>query len=59
MTEEDRSTKGELEPVAFGERIIAVKRRCSCRGDVRIKPNPAGAYAATCQGCGATLTFGG
>jgi hypothetical protein len=59
MSQKGIRPMGELEPAKFGDKINGVKRRCSCGGDVRIQPNPAGGRIATCQTCGATLTFGG
>ncbi len=54
------ATKGELEPITYADKVIAVKRKCSCGGDVDIKPNPDGAgKVATCRDCGASLKFGG
>ncbi len=54
------SKKGELEPITYGNKIIAVKRKCSCGGDVDIKPNPDGpGKVAVCRECGASLKFGG
>lgn len=52
--------KGELEPITYADKVIAVKRKCSCGGDVDIKPNPDGpGKIATCRVCGASLKFGG
>ncbi len=53
------SPKGELEPITYGDKVIAVKRRCTCGGDVQVKNNPEGpGKIATCMICGATLKFG-
>lgn len=52
--------KGELEAITFGEKILTVKRRCSCGGDVEITKDPVTEVStATCLKCGATLQFGG
>lgn len=52
--------QGKLEPITYADKIIAVKRQCSCGGDVDIKNNPDGpGKVATCRRCGATLAFGG
>jgi hypothetical protein len=59
MTEQ-ATPKGELEPIMFGDKILTVKRRCSCGGDVEIKKDPVtGVSTATCLKCGASLQFGG
>jgi hypothetical protein len=50
--------KGELEAITFGEKILTVKRKCSCGGDVEIKKNEEGINVASCLVCGATLTWG-
>ncbi|GAP22713.1 hypothetical protein [Leptolinea tardivitalis] len=51
--------KGELETITFGEKILTVKRKCSCGGDVEIKKMDDGTNVATCMVCGATLSWGG
>jgi hypothetical protein len=52
--------KGELEAIMFGEKILTVKRRCSCGGDVEVKKDPVTEVStATCLKCGASLQFGG
>jgi hypothetical protein len=50
--------KGELEAITFGEKILTVKRKCSCGGDVEIKKTEEGVNVASCMVCGATLTWG-
>lgn len=50
--------KGELEAITFGEKILTVKRKCSCGGDVEIKKTEEGVNIASCMVCGATLTWG-
>ncbi len=60
MTETKPQPQGQIEPITYGDKIIAVKRKCSCGGDVEIKRNPDGpGNVATCLRCGATLKFGG
>jgi hypothetical protein len=51
--------KGELEAITFGEKVLTVKRKCSCGGDVEIKRNDEGVNVATCMICGASLSWGG
>jgi hypothetical protein len=59
MTNQAPAT-GQIEPIEFAGKIVAVKRKCSCGGDVVIKKAPEGeGNIATCQTCGATLRFGG
>ncbi|HEX7555047.1 MAG TPA: hypothetical protein VF338_00375 [Leptolinea sp.] len=58
MTNES-TPKGELETITFGDKILTVKRKCSCGGDVEIKKTPEGANIASCMKCGVTLTWGG
>ncbi|MCX7707096.1 MAG: hypothetical protein N2204_03710 [Anaerolineae bacterium] len=54
------SKKGEIEPITYANKVIAVKRKCSCGGDVDVRPNPDGpGKIAICRDCGATLKFGG
>jgi hypothetical protein len=55
----DSTSKGELETITFGEKILTVKRKCSCGGDVEIKKTADGANIATCMVCGASLSWGG
>lgn len=50
--------KGELEAITFGEKILTVKRKCSCGGDVEIKKSEEGINVASCLVCGASLTWG-
>jgi hypothetical protein len=51
--------KGELETITFGEKILTVKRKCSCGGDVEIKKTDNGTNIATCMKCGVSLSWGG
>ncbi len=55
----DSTPKGELETITFGEKILTVKRKCSCGGDVEIKKTEDGKNVATCMTCGASLSWGG
>ena len=58
--ESEPKKQGQLEPITYGPKVIAVKRKCSCGGDVDIHNNPDGpGKVATCRQCGATMTFGG
>jgi len=52
--------KGELEVIRFGDKVLTVKRKCSCGGDVHIDkiPNTQAGYIATCQKCGVSLQWG-
>ncbi len=51
--------QGQLETIEFGGKVVAVKRRCSCGGDVIIKKAPDGnGNIATCKQCGVSLTYG-
>lgn len=62
MTDKQDTPKkpGKLEPITYGDKVIAVKRKCSCGGDVDITKNPDGpGKIATCRVCGAALSFGG
>ena len=60
MTEPQSRPQGQIEPITYGDKIIAVKRKCTCGGDVQVKKNPDGpGKVATCTECGATLKFGG
>jgi len=55
----DKPPKGELETITFGEKILTVKRKCSCGGDVEIKKTEEGVNFASCMVCGASLSWGG
>ncbi len=55
----DSAPKGELETITFGEKILTVKRKCSCGGDVEIKKTDDGTNVATCMVCGTSLSWGG
>ena len=59
MTKEEQSSKkGIFEIIEFKGKILTVKRRCSCGGDVEIKvDNEAGTKTATCTSCGNTLIW--
>lgn len=62
MTDKPKEPKkqGTLEPITYNDKILAVKRKCSCGGDVDIRNNPNGpGKVATCRECGVSLTFGG
>jgi hypothetical protein len=52
--------KGQLETVEFNGKIIAVKRKCSCGGDVVVRKDPErGGNIAECKSCGVSLHYGG
>jgi hypothetical protein len=55
----DSTPKGELETITFGEKILTVKRKCSCGGDVEIKKEDDGTNVASCMVCGSTIKWGG
>ncbi|MEA4909981.1 MAG: hypothetical protein GYA17_07420 [Chloroflexi bacterium] len=51
--------KGEIEAITFGDKVLTVKRRCSCGGDVEIKKiSDEEGSVATCLRCGASLKWG-
>lgn len=51
--------RGQITPIEFGGKVIAAKRKCSCGGDVSLRPHPEGkGRQAICQACGATLNIG-
>jgi hypothetical protein len=54
----ESTPKGELETITFGEKILTVKRKCSCGGDVEVKKAEDGVNTATCLVCGVSLSWG-
>lgn len=52
--------KGEIRAVTFGSKVITVKDRCTCGGNVHVSNDPeTGGKKAECTRCGATLSWGG
>lgn len=50
--------KGEIQAIVFGSKVVTVKDRCTCGGNVHVKDDPeTGGKVATCTVCGATLKW--